>query len=234
MARKRNNIPENYNAPLPTCLRALMNDTGHTQAELASYLGITRQSVSAYTDGSANPTPMTIVAIARFFNVSTDYLLGESNTNSRDADLQSVCQYTNLSEGAVKRILDLQQTESFLGNNCSVSMAELLSMILENSCFVPMMEDFQLCLHFIYKLKKDMHQTSPSDQQIIRDAISSLRKQTSTDFIVLPDYEIPNYYRSQVEDFGGQIIHSIIGNYERMLREEKEESNNGIPEIEDD
>lgn len=227
MPRKRNNIPENYNAPLPTRLRELIKDTGHTQAELASYLGISRQSVSCYTDGSANPTPMTIVAIARFFNVSTDYLLGEAKVNSRDADLQSVCQYTKLSESAIKQILDLQKTESFLGNNCSVSMAELLSMILENPCFVPMMEDFQFCLHFIYKLKKEMHQASPSDQQIIRDAISSLRKQTNTDFIVLPDYEIPNYYRSQVEDFGGQLIYSIIGNYEQMIHEEKEASENG-------
>ena len=82
MPRKRNNIPENYNAPLPMRLRELMRDTGHTQVELANYLGISRQSVSCYADGSANPTPMTIVAIARFFNVSTDYLLGMEETAS--------------------------------------------------------------------------------------------------------------------------------------------------------
>lgn len=78
MPRKRNNIPENYNAPLPARLRTLMNDSGYTQADLAAHLGITRQSVSAYMDGSANPTPATIVSIATFLGVSTDYLLGMS------------------------------------------------------------------------------------------------------------------------------------------------------------
>lgn len=101
MPRKRNNIPENYNAPLPSHLRELMSDTGHTQAELASYLGISRQSVSCYTDGSANPTPMTIVAIARFFNVSTDYLLGLTHEKSVDANIRQVCNYTGLNEDSV-------------------------------------------------------------------------------------------------------------------------------------
>ncbi len=107
MPRKRNNIPENYNAPLPTHLRELMRDTGHTQAELASYLGISRQSVSCYTDGSANPTPMTIVAIARFFNVSTDYLLGLTREKSVDANIRQVCNYTGLNEDSVNYLHNL-------------------------------------------------------------------------------------------------------------------------------
>lgn len=79
MPRKRTSIPENYNAPLPTMLRELMSSSGYTQADLAAHLGITRQSVSAYMDGSANPTPTTIVNIASFLGVSTDYLLGVSS-----------------------------------------------------------------------------------------------------------------------------------------------------------
>lgn len=79
MPRKRTSIPENYYAPLPTMLRRLMLSSGYTQADLAAHLGITRQSVSAYMDGSANPTPTAIVNIAGFFGVSTDYLLGVSS-----------------------------------------------------------------------------------------------------------------------------------------------------------
>lgn len=78
MPRKRTNIPKNYNAPLPSKLRHLMDASGHTQADLASHLGVTRQSVSAYMDGSANPNPTTIVSIAKFLDVSTDYLLGNT------------------------------------------------------------------------------------------------------------------------------------------------------------
>ena len=233
MPRKRTSTPENYNAPLPTNLRKLMSDSGFTQADLAAHLGFSRQSVSAYMDGSASPSPTTIVAIARFFNISTDYLLGESKTNSRDANLQSVCQFTKLSESAVRRILDLQNNESFLGNDCAVSMAELLSMILENSCFVPMMEDFQLCLDSIYRMENGQHHTDPSDQQTINDTILALRKQTSVDFIVLPDYEIQNYYRSQVEEYCSQLITSIIGNYKKMMDSRKGGNHNGKPQDND-
>lgn len=230
MPRKRNNIPENYNAPLPMRLRELMRDTGHTQVELANYLGISRQSVSCYADGSANPTPMTIVAIARFFNVSTDWLLGLSDANSSDSNIQSVCKFTKLSEGAVKQILDLQQTEALLDDNCSVSMTELLSMILENSSFEPMMEDFQSCLDYMYRLEKEKKITTSSDRKIINSAISSLRQQVDVDFMILPDYELPNYYRTQVEIFCGQLINSIIGNYRYLIRKEREESINGESE----
>lgn len=219
MPRKRNNTPQNYNAPLPSQLRDLMRTTGQTQAKLATYLGVSRQSVSAYADGSANPTPATIVAIARFFNVSTDYLLGESSANSRDSSLQSVCQYTKLSEGAIKQILDFQETEALLDNDVSVSMTELLSMLLENPCFVPMLEDLQTCLYYISESGKNRELTLSSDREMVSKAIADLRNRTKTNFVILPDYELPNYYRSQVEDLCGQLITSLIEDYKLSLQD---------------
>ena len=75
--------------------------------------------------------------------------------------------------------------------------------------------------------------TTASDQQIIKDTISDLRKRTKADFILLPDYEISNYYRSQVEDFCGQLITSIIGNYTKTLHDEEGGVNNGKPQDND-
>ena len=117
MPRKRTNIPENYKAPLPSRLRYLMGTSGHTQADLASHLGISRQSVSAYMDGSANPTPMAIVRIANFLGVSTDYLLGNaeyqkqetSRLNAEDIGLSenaaSILQYVNTQNDKSKLIV---------------------------------------------------------------------------------------------------------------------------------
>lgn len=127
MPRKRTNIPENYNAPLPTQLRDLLRVSGHTQQELADHLGIKRQSVSAYTDGSANPTPTTIVAIAKFFGVSTDYLLGESTfTKSGTASL--TVEDVGLTETAVAALQQYQQ----LGTN---KVIETINALLENDPF---------------------------------------------------------------------------------------------------
>lgn len=111
MPRKRTSIPENYNAPLPTMLRELMSSSGYTQADLAAHLGITRQSVSAYMDGSANPAPATIVNIASFLGVSTDYLLGVSSY-TREETAHLTAEEIGLSEGATTTLTELSKSSS--------------------------------------------------------------------------------------------------------------------------
>ena len=45
-----------------------------TQVDLAKYLGVTRSGVSAWEMGISVPSTQYIVELAKFFNVSTDYL----------------------------------------------------------------------------------------------------------------------------------------------------------------
>lgn len=82
MPRKRKEQPDNFNKAFPTAMRKLMEKKGTTQNELADYLQKTRQSVSYYCDGSSSPDWETIVKIADFFEVSTDYLLGRTGDPS--------------------------------------------------------------------------------------------------------------------------------------------------------
>ena len=51
-----------------------------TQAELAKQLGITRAGVNAWEMGISIPSTQYIVELARYFGVSTDYLLGIDHT----------------------------------------------------------------------------------------------------------------------------------------------------------
>lgn len=84
MPRKRNEQKEqdeNYSKAFPTVMRHLMQTT--TQAELATYLSKTRQSITYYCDGSSSPDWETLVKIADYFDVSTDYLLGRTADPSR-------------------------------------------------------------------------------------------------------------------------------------------------------
>ncbi len=53
-----------------------------TQVDLAKYLGVTRSGVSAWEMGISVPSTQYIVELAKFFNVSTDYLLGMEETAS--------------------------------------------------------------------------------------------------------------------------------------------------------
>lgn len=51
-----------------------------TQAELGRLLGLSKQTVSGYEAGLRNPDPDTLQRLADIFGVSTDYLLGRTDT----------------------------------------------------------------------------------------------------------------------------------------------------------
>ena len=72
-----------------------------TITALAAQLGLSRQAVSLYTDGSTLPNAEKLGLIADYFHVSTDWLLGRTEVRSPDAEKQAVCNYLTLSEGAV-------------------------------------------------------------------------------------------------------------------------------------
>ena len=74
------------------------------QKELADHLGIQHNTISYYLKGERVPDYPKLVAIAEYFNVSTDYLLGRTDTKTVDKDIQMICKYTGLSEEAVKRL----------------------------------------------------------------------------------------------------------------------------------
>ena len=60
-------------------IKELREDAGYSQAQLAKKLDVTRSSVNAWEMGISAPTTQYIVALAKLFHVSTDYLLGLEN-----------------------------------------------------------------------------------------------------------------------------------------------------------
>ena len=63
---------------LKQLIRDLREDHDLTQREVAAYLGVSQQTYSNYENGVREIPTNTVVALARFYKVSTDYLL---NTN---------------------------------------------------------------------------------------------------------------------------------------------------------
>ena len=63
-------------------IKALRERANMSQAVLAKKLDVTRSSVNAWEMGLSTPTTQYVVAMAKLFHVSTDYILGiESKTN---------------------------------------------------------------------------------------------------------------------------------------------------------
>ena len=60
-------------------IKELREDAGYSQSALAKKLDVTRSAVNAWEMGISTPTTNYIVAIAKLFHVSSDYLLGIDN-----------------------------------------------------------------------------------------------------------------------------------------------------------
>ena len=52
------------------------------QKELGALIGVSDSSIRKYESGDRTPTPEAIRTLAKYFNVSTDYLLGNAPTNN--------------------------------------------------------------------------------------------------------------------------------------------------------
>lgn len=57
-------------------IKELREAAGYSQSQLAKKLDVTRSSVNAWEMGLSTPTTQYVVALAKLFHVSADYLLG--------------------------------------------------------------------------------------------------------------------------------------------------------------
>lgn len=111
----------------------LLTASGITQAKLAKETGIIQSAISGYISGKRRdpeddttreyraPDCGSLIALANYFGVSADYLLGLSKIKTPDNSIQSACDVTGLSEKAIKWLhsvncssLEFPSTLSFL------------------------------------------------------------------------------------------------------------------------
>ena len=65
-------------------LKALRIEKNLTQKQIADRIGLAISAVSSYESGTRYPSYDVLVKLARIFHVSTDYLLGMTNTRNID------------------------------------------------------------------------------------------------------------------------------------------------------
>ena len=107
----------------------LDEDYRNTIPVQAKGIRIPYSTLIKYINGNTECPAKNIVKIARYYGVSTDYLLGVSNVKSIDAKLKGVCKYTNLTEKAVKLL-----------NRCDKNKVVVLSKMIENYNFWAMID----------------------------------------------------------------------------------------------
>lgn len=82
-------------------LRNLIEEKGISQKQLAAETQIAESSISKYLSCDAEPKLVPLANIAKYFDVSVDYLLGISNCKQYQEDMQAVSKFTGLTDEAL-------------------------------------------------------------------------------------------------------------------------------------
>lgn len=106
---------KNYNTPFAKRLRQLLDDCkinrGTSLDDIASKIEITRQSLGQYKDGNNVPDIITFQKLAKYFKVSYDYLLGETEVRSVDSNIKVACELTGLNDLSFFRLQHIKNIQ---------------------------------------------------------------------------------------------------------------------------
>ena len=83
-------------------IAATRGAAAESQAELAAALGVKREMVTYWENGTRPIKAETIIEIAKRYNVSSDYLLGLSNSPAVSEDIKTAIKVTGLTEKAIE------------------------------------------------------------------------------------------------------------------------------------
>ena len=126
MKADRYKDPLRCNDPFPTRLRDLMKERDVTQKTLADAAGVKRQTISAYTDGSADPTLPKLCAMADFFGVSLGNLVGREP--AQHPENNDIMDRLGLSEAAIQKLEDCRAGK---GTSVDDAIPVIISTLLE-------------------------------------------------------------------------------------------------------
>lgn len=124
----------------PKRLKELRENSNLTQSDLVKKIDLsTTQSLSNYEKGRRKPDLETIILMARTFNVSTDYLLGNSDVSTPDPDIRMICEYLGLDEHTVYALRQIVEDirEDDYDTDCDKSVKmQIINRLLSDNSFL--------------------------------------------------------------------------------------------------
>lgn len=102
MSRQAIKLDRTY--AFPSRFIQLCSQEQKTLDDWGNTFGVTRQTITNWQLGESAPNVIALAKIAEHFGVSTDYLLGLSDTRNPDVSARAAVAYTGLSEKAVEQL----------------------------------------------------------------------------------------------------------------------------------
>lgn len=95
-------------------LKSLRTEKGLTQDELSKILKISRSTVGMYENGSREPDYETLEAIADYFNVDIDFLLGRTNKTTKIIQPQTIAAHFDGDEFTEEELEKIKEFAQFV------------------------------------------------------------------------------------------------------------------------
>lgn len=100
--------------------RIVHNKNGRqTMEEVASLLGIAKSTLSDIENDKRDPGAEVIKMLAQHYGVSSDYLLGLSDTKTSDTDVQSIISFTGLTDDCINTLHAMHEDDLAQDYECS-------------------------------------------------------------------------------------------------------------------
>lgn len=145
-----------------------------TQQEVADKIGVSRQNVGRWLSGDTTPDINTLGRIANAYNVSTDYLLGRTPNKTTNPELQAVCEYTGLSEKAIRNIAFVNAVYEGFEIRPPITMRESINRFFECDNFEVVLMSIHDCAK---KYINNNMEIAKLEQQLIDDPESEKLKE---------------------------------------------------------
>ncbi len=120
--------------------------TGLGNNQIADEIGIGQGQLSKHLNAQAELKISSLVKIAKYFGVSTDYLLGLTKLKSPNEDYKTVHKVLNLSDGSIKNVKAMNKNND--------GFAYVLNLLLDNT--EETSKYFKSCILNIIKYLSDM------------------------------------------------------------------------------
>ena len=183
-----------------------------TQDEMAKELNVGRETVARWENGTRDIKTEATVNIAKFFNVSTDYLLGLTSSTSTDISKIGISNKTGFLAPTVERITQLSPNDKML-------LDKVISKILEID-LLNLLQEFNNNNEKVTKLykNKSMYNNIAEDEDTSSNTIEKV-EECNGKFIRTHEYSELMLFRIQNKYL--DIVKDISG-YNAMLQAEKD------------
>lgn len=176
MAKATNN--ENLNI-FAKRLGELIKENGYTHETVAKGVGVTRQGVGKWVSGESVPDVLTAAKLAVFFDVSVDYLSGNSEIKTNNMDIQGICNYLGITEQTVEGLIEIKMQQDCLNFCFDNGQSAICSPCISGNYF-------QKCIEYLIK-----NELGEFAKDIISNYISlcEYEKKTFSDIETISSYE---------------------------------------------